>query len=75
METAQDLEKKSRLSSDKKECGNSIRENALQFALTIYYDMVFDLGSKKKKIDENNGSFIYHPPACYANWEPSSIEI
>ena len=29
---------------------------------------------KRKKIDENDGNFICHPPACYANWTPSSLE-
>ena len=27
---------------------------------------------KRKKIDENDGNFIYHPPLCYANWTPPS---
>ena len=27
---------------------------------------------KRKKIDENDGNFIYDVPACYVNWEPPS---
>ncbi len=55
-EAAEDLEKKSRLSSDQNECENSIRENALQFALTIY-DTVFDLYNETRSIadDETMG--------------------
>ena len=31
--------------------------------------------STGEKNYENDGNSIYPPPACYANWEPSSIEF
>ena len=55
-DAAEDLEKKSRLSTDQNQCENSIRENAIQFALTIY-DMVIDLHNDTRPLadDETMG--------------------
>ena len=31
-----------------------------------------DQSAVKKKIDENDGNFIYEMPPCYAGWVPPS---
>ncbi len=50
---------------------NTMREES-ETQQKIVEDHMNKAAVKRGKYDENDGNFIYHPPPCYATWEPSS---
>ena len=50
---------------------NTMREES-ETQQKIAEDHMNKAAVKRDKYDENDGNFIYHPPPCYAIWEPSS---
>ena len=50
---------------------NTMREESVT-QQKIVQDHMNGAAVKRGKYDQNDGNFIYHPPPCYATWEPSS---